>query len=161
MKKRPYWISIDDDAMDYLKDKAIKWVDSTPNDLLRRLLLNEKEIQKGIKENKSIRSIRLHYMSNNQNLNIIFQVIERIKIHKIPRNDVFNMTAFENDCSVSKINKLINNVLELSMSEFDSLLENDLSRMEYKLYPIFRDYDKKIEGFFAALDKTIKIQNTK
>ena len=55
MKKRPYWISIDDDVMDHLKDKTIKWVDSTPNDLLRRLLLNEKEIQKGIKENKSIR----------------------------------------------------------------------------------------------------------
>ena len=152
-RKLKYWIRIDDNVMDYLKNNSIKWVDATPNDVLRRKLLREKAIKKGISNIEKSKTRFFPFMCDNKDLNILLQIVERVLLHKIPRKIAISLSLYDNQYSEYKIKKLINDFLGLSMKEFDEYLEGDIHRLEYMIILKFPDYDRLIERFIYDLFK--------
>ena len=158
-RKLKYFIRIDDDVMDYISNNHIKWVDATPNDVLRRKLLREEAIEKGISNTEKIRTRYLPFMCDNQDLIILLQIVERVLIFKIPRKTAINLSLHDNSYSDYKIRKLINDFLELSMKEFDEYLEGDINKLQYMIIKQFPKYDRLIERFFSSLSKKMQKQN--
>jgi len=165
-QKLLYKIDIDDDVFSFIISKSIKWIDQTPNQFLRRILLEEKTTYNGFKilDKESERTLYLHYITKSVELNILLCFIEQVVLEKlsikdayIRVKDIYSKTSIEDikeECS--HISSYFENITQnKGRSMYDSYL-GAIERIRFLLAGHFPEYDSKIENYFSNLLKVLK-----
>jgi hypothetical protein len=143
-------IEIDQEIFDFLKTKAEPFVD-TPNDVLRRLLLNNQVTA----QNKSDATFKVSVNTpppvpagTPKALEHILQVIYLSHFQKFSRSKATKMVAEIHDVASQTVLDKYCRQLNLSASEFDKLLsEAGIITLKNKLHNKFCDHSDVIDNY--------------
>lgn len=143
-------IEIDQEVFEFLKSQAEPFVE-TPNDVLRRLLLNKQissQVMQDSPYKKSINNPPSVQAGTPKALEHILQVIYLAHFQNISRSKATKRVAEIHDVASQTVLDKYCRQLNLSASEFDKLLsESDLSNLKSILYSKFHEHRETIDSY--------------
>lgn len=139
-------IEIDQEVFEFLKSQAEPFVD-TPNDVLRRLLLNKKSSSRSV-QNVSHNNPPLVQAGTPKALEQILQVIYLAHFQNVSRSIATKRVAEIHDVASQTVLDKYCRQLNMTASEFDKLLsEPDLHTLKGRLYTKFHEHCETIDDY--------------
>ena len=143
-------IEIDQEVFEFLKSQAEPFID-TPNEVLRRLLLNKKtssQIMPATSYKKSINNPPSVQAGSPKALEHILQVVYLAHFKNVSRSKATKRVAEIHDVASQTVLDKYCRQLNLSASEFDKLLaESDLSTLKSRLHSKFHEHCEIIDNY--------------